>query len=201
MLIPGKAQGRGGQRLLSASQVHRSGLSSPKKGCFGAERWPGHGDLQVGGVALGFSLLSCSRGHHPSATASTQGPWPWPGAQGCRGGERGAAGLGEVPPTPWVAAALLPALAAMPALGVSLLFLAPCLASDTKLRYFCWAASAPNTQAQEHHEKKPYLGFFAPNFPALHPQNALLQPKAWGYSSTPFLRTQVKRNLCQLLGG
>lgn len=72
----------------------------PKKACFGAERWPWPGDSQVGGVALGFSLLSCSGGHRPSTTVSVQGPWLWPSAHGCCGRERGAAGLSEVPPTP-----------------------------------------------------------------------------------------------------
>lgn len=201
MLILGKSQGRGGRGRLSASQVCGSSLSPPQKHVSGLSSGLGREIPRLEGLRWGFLCCPTSRGHRPSDTASAQGPRSWPGAHGCRG-EWGAAGLREVPPTPGFEAALLPALAAMPALGVSLLFLAPRLASDTKPRYFCRAASGPNPSRLSNTAKKNLIwGFFAPNLPALDLQSALLQPKVWGYRGTPFLRTQVKRNLCQLLGG
>ena len=151
MLIPGKVQGRGGRGLLSASQVCGSGLCPPKRGVSGLSGGQGREIHRLEGLHWGFlcSLGSPSLRHRISAGAMVMARCPrvlWRRA--------GGAGLREVPPTPWFEAALLPALAVMLALGVSLLFLAPRLASDTKPGYFCRAASGPNTSRLSNAAKK-----------------------------------------------
>lgn len=202
MLIPGKAQRRGERGLLSASQVCRSGLCPPQKGCFRAQQWPGQGDSQVGGVALGFSLLSCCLGspslrHHISTGAVVMARCPrvlWRGA----GGSRAAQGA----PHPLVQSSPSPS----PGGDVGFGCLPPISSSTSGFKhkakiFLPCSIRTKHLQIQQRRKKKPYLGFYAPNLPALDLQRVLLRPTVQGYRSTPFLCLQVKRNVCQLLGG